>query len=117
MAGYASLTHPTIYRRSKKLVLRRSQASPFRSARFASQTASRRLTVSGCYAPTLLIETANWEISAAPTLPLDRQHERAKLLMVDLDLDVAAGADGFELRSEVCGDEDESLVFFQAGVM
>jgi hypothetical protein len=37
--------------------------------------------------------------------------------MVDFDLDVVGGADGFELRSEVCGDEDESLVFFQAGMM
>ena len=45
------------------------------------------------------------------------EHERAKLLMVDFDLDVVGGADGFELRSEVCGDEDESLVFFQAGMM
>ena len=73
--------------------------------------------LSGCYPSTLPIESANWEISAAPALPLDRQRERAKLLMVDFDLDVVGGADGFELRSEVCGDEDESLVFFQAGMM
>ena len=73
--------------------------------------------LSGCYPSTLSIECANWEISAAPALPLDRQRERAKLLMVDFDLDVVGGADGFELRSEVCGDEDESLVFFQAGMM
>jgi hypothetical protein len=73
--------------------------------------------LSGCYPSTLSIESANWEISAAPALPLDRQRERAKLLMVDFDLDVVGGADGFELRSEVCGDEDESLVFFQAGMM
>ena len=73
--------------------------------------------LSDCYPSTLSIESANWEISAAPALPLDRQRERAKLLMVDFDLDVVGGADGFELRSEVCGDEDESLVFFQAGMM
>ncbi len=66
---------------------------------------------------TLLIESANWEIPAEPALPLDRQRERAKLLMVDFDPDVVGGADGFELRSEVCGDEDDSLVFFQAGMI
>ncbi|MBV8890418.1 MAG: hypothetical protein JO365_14335, partial [Bradyrhizobium sp.] len=66
---------------------------------------------------TLLIESAKREISAAPALPLDRQRERAKLLMVDFDLGVVAGADGFELRSEVCGDEDEGLVFFRPGTM
>src|SRR5215813_638219 len=86
------------------------------SLRSASSASCKFLAcLSGC--STLPIESANWEISAAPALLLDRQRERAKLLMVDFDLDVVGGADGFELRSEVCGDEDESLVFFQAGVM
>src|SRR5262245_40080764 len=88
------------------------------SLRSASSASCKFLPcLSGCYPSTLSIECANWEISAAPALPLDRQRERAKLLMVDFDLDVVGGADGFELRSEVCGDEDESLVFFQAGMM
>ena len=88
------------------------------SLRSASSASCKFLPcLSGCYPSTLSIECANWEISAAPALPLDRQRERAKLLMGDFDLDVVGGADGFELRSEVCGDEDENLVFFQAGMM
>src|SRR5262245_28804288 len=88
------------------------------SLRSASSASCKFLPcLSGCYPSTLSIECANWELSAAPALPLDRQRERAKLLMVDFDLDVVGGADGFELRSELCGDEDESLVFFQAGMM
>ena len=70
------------------------------SLRSASSASCKFLPcLSGCYPSTLSIECANWEISAAPALPLDRQRERAKLLMVDFDLDVVGGADGFELRS------------------
>jgi hypothetical protein len=50
-------------------------------------------------------------------LPLDRQRKQAELLMVDFDLGAVGGGHGFELRREVCGDEDESLVFFQADMM
>src|SRR5262249_17168723 len=64
------------------------------SLRSASSACCKFLPcLSGCYPSTLSIECANWEISAAPTLPLDRQRERAKLLMVDFDLDVVGGAD------------------------
>src|SRR5262249_5400204 len=96
--------------------VRTRPSAPFiLSLRSASSASCKFLPcLSGCYPSTLSIECANWEISAAPALPLDRQRERAKLLMVDFDLDVVGGADGFELRSEVCGDEDESLVVFQA---
>src|SRR5262249_3507320 len=94
-------------------------SAPFSlSLRSASSACCRFLAcLSRSYPSTVPIESAHGEIPAAPALPLDRQRERAKLLMVDFDLDVVGGADGFELRSEVCGDEDESLVFFQAGVM
>src|SRR5262249_56077142 len=82
------------------------------SLRSASSASCKFLPcLSGCYPSTLSIECANWEISAAPALPLDRQCERAKLLMVDFDLDVVGGADGFELRGQVCGAEDESISF------
>jgi hypothetical protein len=50
-------------------------------------------------------------------LPPDRQRKQAELLMVDFDLGAVGGGHGFELRPEVCGDEDESLVFFQADMM
>ena len=88
-------------------------SAPFISSLRSASSASCKFLacLSGCYPSTLPIESANWEISAAPALPLDRQRERAKLLMVDFDLGVVGGADGFEVCSEVCGDEDESLVF------
>ena len=68
--------------------------------------------LSGCYQSTLPIESVNWGISAAPALRWIVNVSGPSFSW----LTSIWWRRGFELRSEVCGDEDESF-FFQAGMM